>query len=881
MDKLLLIDGNSIMNRAFYGLPLLTNAEGRYTNAVYGFLNILLKTMEEEAATHLVVSFDLKGPTFRHELFADYKGTRKGMPEELREQMPLVKEVLGAMDVSICEQEGLEADDLIGSLAESFYSQGMEVTILTGDRDLLQLAKDRVKVSIPKTKAGGTTLEHYRWEDVVEKIGVTPPEYVEVKGLMGDPSDNIPGIPGVGEKTAVKVIRQWHSIENAYAHLEELPKRFANLLQEHYEQAVLSKRLAAIVVDHDPGIALGDCKLDTLFTPEAHKWFSRLEFKSLMDRFPVQEGNRMQEGAFLSSRRLTVCESLDAMDLEGAGSPLHYHWIREPEEDYFLWCGDGDAVRLLAVRNPEREAFHAKLRGLLCNQAVEKRTVELKEQLHRLDLELDAGNKSVLDLGLAFYIIDPNRSGYSIAEMAQTFLQKAHGTEEGLLGKGKSRIAYGDLPAEDRAAHLANSLEVLMDISPLLLKKLEEVEGLTLYYDMELPLVSVLKSMETQGIQVDAEVLQAYSAHLAVMIGEVESEIHALAGGPFNINSPKQLGTVLFENLGLPTAKRTKTGYSTAIEVLEKLRPVHPIAGKIITYRQLAKLKSTYADGLFPYIREDGRIHSTFNQQIAATGRISSTEPNLQNIPIRMEIGREIRKAFIPAPGHVFVDADYSQIELRLLAHLSKDPNFILAFREGLDIHSMTASQVFHVPFEEVDKDLRRKAKAVNFGIVYGISDFGLSQDLDIGVYEAKKYIESYFNQYPHVKSFLDRAVEEAKENGFVTTMYGRRRPIPELASSNHIQRSFGERIAMNAPIQGSAADIIKIAMIHVHDRLKKEGFRARLLLQVHDELLVEAPVEEKEAVQALLVREMEHAAALEVPLTVDVQTAANWYDSK
>lgn len=890
MAKLLLVDGNSIMNRAFFGLPVMTNSEGHFTNAVYGFTNILLRTIEDEKATHLIVSFDLKAPTFRHNLYAEYKGTRKGMPDELRPQMPLVKELLRTMHICICEKEGYEADDVLGSLA-TFFSQQKdadgslnEVTILSGDRDLLQLAKENLKISIPKTKGGITITEHYYWDDVVTAYGVTPIEFIDVKGLMGDTSDNIPGVPGIGEKTAVKIIQTYHTIEEALSHTSEL-KRAGTLLEANSDMALLSKTLATIITDYDAQLTLDDCTLHDLYNEEAYHLFKRLEFKSHYSKFNnALSSSSTSSVATTSTTPSNVASSTklpkkDLLDIE-VTKPLYYYWLRDADHEYIAYGQDIEQIHF--EKFPlEDFAFLDKMRELFQNTALYKCTIDLKSQLHWLNMSLPISNKSFLDLGLAYYIVNPNRDDFQLDDIATEFLGKSLTSRIELLGKGKSVKSLSDIEEQAVMSYLIQSVNVIAESSELIKEQLRSIDGYKLYEEMELPLLYVLKDMEKHGILIDKEGLVAYGQKLGLLISDLEQDIYQLSGEVFNINSPKQLGVILFEKLLLPTAKKTKTGYSTAHDVLERLSSEHPIIDKIMDYRQLTKLKSTYADGLFTYIQEDRRIHSTFNQQIAATGRISSTDPNLQNIPVRMEIGREIRKVFIAQEDYVLIDADYSQIELRLLAHLSQDEMFIKAFNEDLDIHRMTASQVFHTPYEEVTSLQRRNAKAVNFGIVYGISDFGLSQDLKIGVYEAKHYIESYFEKYPKVKSFLDETVAFAKTTGYVETMYHRRRPIPELYASNFIQRSFGERVAMNAPIQGSAADIIKLAMIQIYDRLQIGGFKSRLILQVHDELIIEAHKDEVETVLNILITEMETAAKLLVPLTVDAHVALTWYDAK
>lgn len=874
-EKIVLIDGHSILNRAFYGLPDLTNSEGHHTNAVYGFLNILFKILEEEKPQYLTVAFDLHTPTFRHRQYAEYKGTRKPMPEELREQVPLIKEVLSAMGVIIVTKEGYEADDILGTIAVNCEKAGMEVTVVSGDRDLLQLATDHILIRIPKTRMGKTMIEDYHTAQVVEKYQLLPKQIIDLKALMGDASDNIPGIPGVGEKTATKILLEYQTVENAYAHVEEIKPNKARLsLKEHYDLAQMSKALATICTESPLDYNVEEARLSNLYTQEAYEIFRRLDFKNLLIRFE-QKGAAVDRS--LQVRTLDSEEAAEkviekAVDSGFSGVSL--------VKDQSLW-GVGislgrDEVYYLPVGTVFSEAW---IRGGL-NRLFESckmvSVLDIKEMLGYVDTARQSG---VFDTQIAAYLLNPLKSGYTYDDIAKEFAGEILKTAEDLFGTGKLPKFASVLP-EDLAVYggcLAYS--AYCSRKPLE-EKLKKLGMYQLYTQVEIPLAFTLYDMEQAGVKAEGEELKVYGEQLQVRIEELEKTIYQQAGEEFNINSPKQLGVILFEKLQLPGGKKTKTGYSTAADVLEKLAAEAPIVNDILEYRQLTKLKSTYADGLFGYIGEDGRIHSTFNQTITATGRISSTEPNLQNIPIRMELGRLIRKVFVPKEGCVFIDADYSQIELRVLAHLSGDERLIQAYKEAQDIHRITASQVFHVPFEEVTPLQRRNAKAVNFGIVYGISSFGLSQDLSITRKEAAKYIEKYFETYPGIKEFLDRTVAKAKEEGYVTTMFGRRRPVPELKSSNFMQRSFGERVAMNAPIQGTAADIIKIAMVRVNERLKREGFEARLLLQVHDELLIEAPENEVNAVCTLLEQEMKGAADLAVSLEVDMHTGKNWYEA-
>ena len=876
-DKIMLLDGHSLLNRAFYGLPDLTNAEGKHTNAVLGFLNIMLRYVEEEKPTHLLVAFDRKEPTFRHIKYKEYKGTRKPMPAELHEQVPLMKEVLKTMEIPIITQAGIEADDILGTIGKEAEEAGFDVAIVSGDRDLLQLATKKVKVKIPKTKASGTVTEDYYEDDVRELYGVSPTEFIDMKGLMGDTSDNIPGVPGIGEKTAAKIIKEYHSIENAHEHLEEIkPNKAKESLRDHYDLAVLSKKLATIDTESPVEFSWEDARMENLYTPEAYDYFKRLEFKNLLSRFDQQETEQKK----LPSWRIVE----DFAEAENIWKQA------EQAEQIGIAVIDGmDGVRGVAVALGDQNTVYFPVEGfqtegVLCGHL---------EQLFAGDSQIGAWDvkairkkieiperKGIFDLGIGAYLLNPLKNDYTYDDVAKEYLgEQLPSQEEVFSGMKKPDPKKAD--NEQVAAYGAYQAYVALHGKDALKKALQEAGMWDLFEDIEMPLVFTLDDMEKEGIIASGEALKEYGDKLAVRIDELERKIYEEAGEEFNINSPKQLGVILFEKLSLPNGKKTKTGYSTAADVLDRLAPDYPIVADILEYRQLTKLKSTYADGLVNYIAEDGRIHTSFNQTITATGRLSSTEPNLQNIPMRIELGRLIRKAFLPKSGFVFVDADYSQIELRVLAHLSGDEKLIEAYRNAQDIHRTTASQVFHIPFDEVTDLQRRNAKAVNFGIVYGISSFGLSQDLSITKKEAAEYIERYFETYPKIKGYLDGLVAEAKEKGYVTTMFGRRRPIPELSSSNFMQRSFGERIAMNSPIQGTAADIIKIAMNRVHDRLLAEGLKSRLILTVHDELLVETAAEEEQEVRKILAEEMHGAAQLSVMLEIDVHAGSDWYQAK
>ena len=876
MNKLLLIDGNSIMNRAFYGIPDMTTNDGRHTNAIYGFLNIILKVIEEEQATHICVAFDLKKKTFRHEMYEAYKGTRKGMPEELHEQMPRIKEILQAMHIRIVEQEGFEADDLIGTLSKKGEREGFAVTILSGDRDLLQLATDTVLVRIPKTKHGKTEVEDYYAKNVVETYGVTPLIFIDMKGLMGDTSDNIPGVPGIGEKTAAKLLAEYGDLDGVYAAVDSMKasKMKQNLI-ENKDLAYLSKTLATIKLDCPIPFEFSEATYNDPFNAEAYTLFEDLELKSFYKRFSVEKKEELTFETVL----IDEIDGYNALlaKLQKA-KEVSFAWITQDGEALGVAvCMDLEHVYLIRFMMFITEAMVAdNLLALSRDYQVQLACMHVKKLLSFLNFhEEDA----VFDAGLAAYLLQPNQSEYEYDTLAKVYLDVTLPSDKEMLGKEK--LGYFSFEDEKVQKWMAYQAIVPYKIKSVLREKLKETGMESLYDEMELPCLYALYEMEKNGIRVDGEALHQYGKKLRTRIEELTAEIHAMAGEEFNINSPKKLGEILFEKLGLKNGKKTKTGYSTSAEVLEKLTNAHPIIPRILEYRQLTKLNSTYAEGLAGYIRADGRIHGKFHQTVTVTGRISSADPNLQNVPTRMPLGREIRKVFIPEEGSVFVDADYSQIELRVLAHMSGDAALIAAYQADEDIHAITASQVFDVPLDQVDSTLRRKAKAVNFGIVYGISSFGLGQDLDISRKEAEGYIEKYFATYGKVKEFLDRTVEDAKKNGYTVTMFGRRRPIPELASSNFMTRSFGERAAMNAPVQGTAADIIKIAMVRVNRRLKEEHLQSKLVLQIHDELIIETKKEEVEIVQKLLVEEMMHAAELSVPLLVDANVGNSWYDAK
>ena len=813
-EKIVLIDGHSILNRAFYGVPDLTNAEGMHTNAIYGFLNIMFKILEEEKPEYLAVAFDRKEPTFRHDMYAAYKGTRKPMPQELREQVPVMKEMLTAMGISILERAGLEADDILGSLAKLSEKKGMEVSLVSGDRDLLQIASQHIKIRIPKTKMGKTEIEDYYAADVKEKYQVTPLQFIELKALMGDTADNIPGVPKVGEKTATELMATYGSIDEIYEHVEEITKKsIKETLKENRELADLSKKLATIKTDCELDFSFERSRAEDFYTKEAYALCKRLGFKNILGRFD-EKASKTANAVADSFSMITKKEEAkrffakaDKAQVKGVFLLTDGKGI-ENMAGLSVCISDKETV-FLPVCEEITAAFLAEELKTLSKEGTLS-VFDIKNQYDFLEKE-DTGR--YFDILIAAYLLNPLKSDYDTESIAGEHLGLLIPGRAEVFGKGLLRDAVINF-CEKCAEFACYGAYVAYAVKPVLEEKLENSGMKHLFYEIEMPLSLVLYEMEQVGMLVRPEELKAYGDRLCGRITELEEQIHREAGTDFNINSPKQLGEVLFEKMQLPGGKKTKTGYSTAADVLEKLAGEYPVVADILEYRGLVKLKSTYADGLAACIGADGRIHSSFNQTITATGRISSTEPNLQNIPMKMELGRQIRKVFVPEEGFVFTDADYSQIELRVLAHMSGDEQLIEAYRSEQDIHRITAAKVFHTPFDEVTELQRRNAKAVNFGIVYGISSFGLSQDLSITKKEASEYIEQYFKTYPGIKDFLDGLVEEAKKCGYATTMFGRRRPIPELSSKNFMQRSFGERIAMNSPIQGTAADIMKIAMI-------------------------------------------------------------------
>ena len=888
-NRIIIIDGNSLINRAYYALPSLTNKEGKYTNAIYGFLTMLFKVLDDYTPGYIGVAFDKKAPTFRHRAYTDYKANRKGMPPELAEQVEPLKEILDALNIYRIEMEGYEADDLIGTLAKYCDERDMETLIVTGDKDALQLASDKVKILF--TKRGITNLEIYDDKKVMEEYQVTPLQFIDLKGLMGDKSDNIPGVPGVGEKTAQKLIKQFESIENLIQNTDQISgTKLKERIEENIQKAILSKKLATIVTNAPVEINLEDLQMEEFNKEKTLELFNKYEFNTLINRLmkfgnddsnddiedsitiisidTVKELERLKEDIYekkqiifssISKEKNIVKNEILAMAITVDGIDQHYIDTRNFE----------DNDKLFEI-----------IKEIMEDELIEKISHNIKDELlsfyvHNIDIK-----NIKFDTMIGEYLLDPSKSDYDIKELSAKYLGINLQNEEELRGKGKSKIDIMDISIDKLKNYLCQQTKAIYNILEPMKADMEELELMKLYEEVELPLIEVLATMEFKGIKVDKDMLEDLKIEFEKKIDVLTDEIYDLAGTEFNINSPKQLGEVLFEKLELPPIKKTKTGFSTSVEVLEKLYDKHDIIPKILEYRQITKLKSTYIDGLLKIINPiTGRIHSTFNQTVTATGRISSTEPNLQNIPIRLEMGRQIRKVFIAEENHKFIDADYSQIELRVLAHISEDENLLESFKSNQDIHKRTASEIFNVPIEEVTDEMRESAKAVNFGIIYGISDFGLSENLRISRYDAKKYIDNYLKKYSNVEKYMKNAVKMAKEKGYVLTLLNRRRYLPEVNSKNFNIRSFGERMAMNTPIQGTAADIIKVAMVKVFNKLKEVNFKSKLILQVHDELIIEAPEEELNQVSKIVKESMEEAIKLKVDLKVDLAYGDTWYD--
>ena len=879
--RLIIIDGNSIINRAFYALPDMSNSEGLKTNAIFGFVRMMFKIIEDYQPTHMSVAFDKKAPTFRHKQYADYKAGRKKMPDELAQQLQPLKDLLDKFNINRLELEGYEADDLIGTVARLGEENDFKVYIVTGDKDAIQLASYKTTTLI--TKKGVGEVEEYNYDSVLERYEMTPTQFIDLKGLMGDKSDNIPGVPGVGEKTGIKLLKQYSTIENLIEHTDELKGSIKKKIEENKDLALMSKELATIITNVPIEVKLEDLEYGDYNKDDVVEKFKEFGFASLITKLLDIEGGEttIKEEIDLKIEHLDNVEDfikkaeenkkviIDVIGKEGN--------ILDKRVLYVFLSLDGNEIYYV------NEDELPQIKTLLSNPEIKKHGYDLKEDyilLKPYEIEL---NSMDFDITIAEYLIDSKSStSYECSAIAMKYLTRKIKSKEDLLGKGAKAKKFDEIEFDELSAYIGDILNTVNGVYPKMEENLKETEMDGLFYHVEMPLVEVLGSMEYIGMKVDKDQLNELKEKFTTIINELENEIFELAGEPFNINSPKQLGVVLFEKLGLPVIKKTKTGYSTNAEVLEKLRDKHEIIDKITEYRQIVKLNSTYVEGLLKIINpKTGRIHSSFNQTITTTGRISSTEPNMQNIPVKTEMGRDIRKVFVADDNCKLVDADYSQVELRVLAHMSGDENMIDAFKHGEDIHSKTASQIFDVDIKDVTSKQRIEAKAINFGIIYGKTDFGLSQDLNIPVATAKAYIDSYFNKYPKIKEFMDEAVESATETGYATTILNRRRYIPEIKASNFIVRNQGKRFAMNAPIQGSAADIIKVAMVNVYNKLKENNMKSRLILQVHDELIVEAVDEELEMAEKIVREEMENAQSMDVKLDVDLNTGDSWYETK
>ena len=894
MSKLIVVDGNSIVNRAFYGImgsKMLQTADGTYTNAVYGFLAILFKELDEVKPDYIAVAFDLKAPTARHKMYDGYKANRKGMPEELAAQMPILKDVLRAMNITIIEKEGYEADDVLGTLSRIGENSGLDVVLLTGDRDSFQLATDKVSIYIPRTKAGKTETEIFNRDKVLEVYGVEPKQMIEVKGLQGDTSDNIPGVPGIGEKTALSLVKKYGTIDHLYECVEnntdDLKGKQREKIAENKELAMLSKTLGTINLETPIEKSIDDLKMKEWNKSEVYKIFKELKFNRYIDRFNLKEeiveNDNVEPTMTMDFEKVVInAEKFNDIKKKVIENKVCYFYVETVEDTNSIIKKKIKSISIYI--KDENKVYDYKvsnileLKDIFESEDVLKCSYDLKD-IYILCEEAEINPKNFMfDIRIAGYLLNSTTNQYSISDLMNEYLGIDINVDDGK----QEQLNLFDVQEEKENEQIAVYAYSIGNLHDVLEKDLKENGMYDLFNNIEMPVLEVLADMQYRGMYVDKNELIAYGDELKVKLDELTNKIHELAGEEFNINSTKQLGEVLFEKLKLPVIKKTKNGYSTDVDTLEKLQCEHEIIEYILEYRQLAKLNSTYIEGMIPYINKNtGRIHSYFHQTVTATGRISSTEPNLQNIPTRIEIGKKLRKVFKPAENKIFLDADYSQIELRILAHVSKDETMVDNFIHDEDIHAQAASRVFGVPLDEVTKELRSKAKAVNFGIVYGISDFGLAGQIHSSRKQAKQYIEQYLEKYNGIKTFMDEAVEDAKKKGYIETMYNRRRYIPELTSKSYMVRKFGERVAMNTPIQGTAADIMKIAMINVFRELKDRKLNSKIVLQVHDELLIETDIKEKEEVREILVNNMEHAAKLLVPLKVEVAEGENWYDAK
>ena len=901
MEKLVVIDGNSILNRAFYGImgsKMLMTADGTYTNAVYGFLAIMFKMMEEINPNYMVVAFDVKAPTKRHEMYKDYKGTRKGMPDELASQMPIIKEVLKAMNIKVIEMAGYEADDILGTLSRYGESKGLEVRLLTGDRDSFQLATDKTTIMLPRTKGGKTETEFFDRDKILETYGVEPLQMIEVKGLMGDSSDNIPGVPGIGEKTALTLIKTYGTIDELYKKLENdeattVKGKTREKLIENKELAYLSKTLGTINVEAPIEKNLEDYKVEEWNKPEVYKLFKELRFNRYIERFSLTAGDSQTEN--LQNEKF----KFETKILEENEAEEIFKIVKKEKEFYYLSeIENCENTELVIAKEIAKIYFYVKEKNTVYVADFKKFEKALKEifedtEILKIshDIKIDfillkqqnvEAKNMMFDVKIAGYLLNATSGAYKISDLTSLYIN--YDLDEHIDTKQNEQTSLFDEVEKQKEYDELKASETyfLMQLKPVLEEKLKEINSYKLFEEIEMPTAEVLANMQYNGVYVDEKEILKFGNHLKKELEELRIDIYRQAGEEFNVNSTQQLGKILFEKLGLTAGKKNKNGYATDVETLEKIREEHPIVSKILEYRKIMKLNSTYVEGLLPYIHEKtGRIHSYFHQTVTATGRLSSTDPNLQNIPTRTELGRKLRKVFKAQENKIFVDADYSQIELRVLAHMSKDEIMVEAFKTDQDIHTICASQVFKVPVEKVSKQLRSRAKAVNFGIVYGISDFGLAEQIDIKRKEAKEYIEQYLETYSGIKSFMSDIVEHAKEKGYVETEFGRRRYIPELASKNYMVRQFGQRAAMNTPIQGTAADIMKIAMIKVYNELKKRNLKSKIVLQIHDEMLIETELSEKEEVYEILKQSMENAVQLSVPLKVEIEEGKSWYQAK
>ena len=882
-NTLIIIDGNSIINRAFYALPDMTNSDGLHTNAVYGFTRMLFKIIDDYKPTHISVAFDMKAPTFRHKEFSEYKAGRKKMPNELGQQLQPLKELLDTFNIHRMEMAGFEADDLIGTVAKKAENDDFKVYIVTGDKDAIQLASNKTTTLI--TKKGVGEVEEYNYDSVVERYEMTPTQFIDLKGLMGDKSDNIPGVPGIGEKTGIKLIKEFSSIENLIENTNQLKGSVKKKIEENKDQAVFSKKLATIITDVPIEISLDELSYGDYDKNAVIEEFKKFGFNTLIKQVLAMDGG-YEESIVEEKIELNINHLEDISAFKNEIEKTNKLFIKTVskvgnilEKNLIYVFVSADGKNIYYINDEELEL----IKDIISNEEIKKIGYNLKDDylaLKSYDIQL---NNMFFDIAIGEYLIDSKSStSYECSDIAMKYLTKKIKSKEELLGKGAKAKKFSDLELEELSTYFGEILNIVYNVYPIMEKAFKEMDMEYLFYDVEIPLVEVLGSMEYEGMAVDKNQLEEIGNKFKEIISNLEEEIFTMAGEKFNINSPKQLGVILFEKLELPVIKKTKTGYSTNADVLEKLRDKHEIIDKITEYRQIVKLNSTYVEGLSNIINPiSGRIHSSFNQTITTTGRISSTEPNLQNIPVKTEMGREIRKVFIAKDNCKLVDADYSQVELRVLAHMSDDEHMIDAFNNNEDIHRQAASKVFNIPIDEVTKEQRSDAKAVNFGIVYGISDFGLGEQLGISRKKAKEYIEQYLEKYAGIKNFMTNITEEAKENGYVETLFHRRRYIPELKSNNYMVRQFGARAAMNTPIQGTAADIMKIAMIDVYNKLKENNLKSKIVLQVHDEMMIETVKEEKEQVKKILKESMENAAKLEVPLIAEISEADNWYECK